>query len=593
MEDVLSATSAISVDRPTQPPNVGSAIIFANRGSTTIFADKGLTVSDLLMPTNRDDRAPPPLRANSRIGNSPVNIDVFREYLHGYDLEKSLYLTSGFTQGFSIEFQGEERLSIDDNNPRLPADLVPVMERKVREEIQAGRIKGPFSSPPLQDFRVSPIKVVPKKTPGSFRFIHNLSFPYDEGMSVNSSIPRDRVSVRYCTLDDAIAHINQVGKGAWLAKTDIKSAFRIIPITPAEHHLLGFTWLGKFYYDTTIPMGCSMSCSIFEAFSTAIQWVAQNKLRIPRIVHVLDDFLIIADSEREAKDQLNRFITFCNNCGIPIASEKTEGPATTLMFLGIVLDVRQALAILPRDKVLRCSQMLKNALSKKKITLHALQSLLGSLNFACRAIVPGRAFLRRLYPLCSKALKPYHHITISSGAKADISIWSAFLTQHNGRSFFIFDGDDALKLYTDAAGAIGFGAVLGRAWTYGVWPSNVDRTDITILELYPIVLSVNLWGDKIRNRNIEFHTDNMALVSIINSTSSSKENIMALVRILVSTMLRFNFTFRAVHIPGVHNDLADALSRLQIGRFRALHPGACRIPAHIPPHLKPETLLQA
>ena len=263
VEGVLLSTSAISVDRPTQGPT--------NRGSTTIFADKGLTVSDLQMPTNRNDRGPPLLKANSRIGNSPVNIDVFRKYLHGYDLEKSIYLTNGFTQGFSIEFQGEKRLSIDDNNPRLPADLVPVMEQKVREEIRAGRIKGPFSSPPLQDFRVSSIKVVPKKTPGSFRFIHNLIFPYDEGMSVNSSIPRDRVSVRYCTLDDAIAHINQVGKGAWLAKTDIKSAFRIIPITPAEHHLLGFTWLGKFYYDTTLPMGCSMSCSIFEAFSTAIQ----------------------------------------------------------------------------------------------------------------------------------------------------------------------------------------------------------------------------------------------------------------------------------------------------------------------------------
>ena len=124
-----------------------------------------------------------------------------------------------------------------------------------------------------------------------------------------------------------------------------------------------------------------------------------------------------------------------------------------------------------------------------------------------------------------------------------------------------------------------------------MWPSSLDPADITLLELYPIVLSLNLWGEKIRNRNIEFHTDNMALVSIINSTSSSKETIMILVRILVSTMLRFNFTFRAVHIPGVHNDLADALSRLQVGR--TLHPGACPIPAHIPPHLKPETLLQA
>ena len=335
-----------------------------------------------------------------------------------------------------------------------------------------------------------------------------------------------------------------------------------------------------------------MSCAIFEAFSTAIQWIAQNKLNIPRIAHVLDDFLIISDSEQEGKDQLRRFIAFCEACGIPIASDKTEGPATTLTLLGIDLDVKQALAILPKDKVQKCSQLLQNVLSKKKITLHALQSLLGSLNFACRAIVPGRAFLRRLYSLCSKARKPFHHVTITSGARLDLNVWSTFLSQYNGRSFFIVGGDNSLKLYTDAAGGIGFGAVLGRAWTYGVWPSNIKGMEITLPELYPIVLAVNLWGEHIRNRMIEFHTDNMALVSIINSTSSSKENIMALVRTLVATMLKFNFSFHAFHIPGAQNDVADSLSRFQIGRFHTLHPEAYSMPTHIPSHLKPEVLLR-
>ena len=169
-----------------------------------------------------------------------------------------------------------------------------------------------------------------------------------------------------------------------------------------------------------------------------------KQLQIPRIVHVLDDFLIIVESEREAKDQLARFITLCGTCGIPIASDKTEGPATMLTFLGIDLDVRRALAILPRDKVLRCSQMLQNAISKKIITLHALQSLLGFLNFTCRTTVPGQAFLRWLYSLCSKALKPYRHISIPSGAKADLSVWASFLTQYNGRSFFA-DGRSFLR----------------------------------------------------------------------------------------------------------------------------------------------------
>ena len=62
---------------------------------------------------------------------------------------------------------------------------------------------------------------------------------------------------------------------------------------------------------------------------------------------------------------------------------------------------------------------------------------------------------------------------------------------------------------------------------------------------------------------------------------------MCLVRGLVLAMLRFNFVFYAIHVPGVQNVLADALSREQIGRFRSLHPRAERDPVFIPDQLKP------
>ena len=85
---------------------------------------------------------------------------------------------------------------------------------------------------------------------------------------MNTSIPRDKVLVQYSTVGDAIAHIKEVGVDAYLAKTDIKSAFWIVPFHPDDHHLLGIRWNGMFNYDTTLPMGHSMSCAIFESFST-------------------------------------------------------------------------------------------------------------------------------------------------------------------------------------------------------------------------------------------------------------------------------------------------------------------------------------
>ena len=107
------------------------------------------------------------------------------------------------------------------------------------------------------------------------------------------------------------------------------------------------------------------------------------------MVHVLDDFLIIASSPHEARSQLQRFLSFCEECGIPIALEKTEGPNQTLAFLGITLDVSQSLSLLPEDKLLKCRSLLQEALSRKTMTLRELQSLLRHLNFACRVVVPG------------------------------------------------------------------------------------------------------------------------------------------------------------------------------------------------------------
>ena len=61
-----------------------------------------------------------------------------------------------------------------------------------------------------------------------------------------------------------------------------------------------------------------------------------------------------------------------------------------------------------------------------------------------------------------------------------------------------------LNLFTYASGSIGFGAIFGREWCYGRWPTHWLHRNITILEFYPIVLSLCLWGEKMQNHSILF-----------------------------------------------------------------------------------------
>ena len=84
---------------------------------------------------------------------------------------------------------------------------------------------------------------------------------------------------------------------------------------------------------------------------------------------------------------------------------------------------------------------------------------------------------------------------------------------------------------------------------------------ITIKELFPIVLAVDIWSPLLANHKILFLTDNAALADIINKTSSKEKNIMKLVRRLVLSSLKHNIHVRARHIPGKTNLICDLLSR--------------------------------
>ena len=206
-------------------------------------------------------------------------------------------------------------------------------------------------------------------------------------------------------------------------------------------------------------------------------------------------------------------------------------------------------------------------------------------------VVPGRAFLRRLIDLTKGITSAHYFVRLTRSVKADLQLWQSFLCGFNGRSFFLSDvwhDSLTLNLYTDAAASLGYGAVFGNEWCFGAWPKNWTKFNITLLEFYPIVLSVLLWGDRMRNQRITFFTDNAALVDIINKATSRDPTVMIFVRRLVLVCLQFNILFRARHVPGVKNVLADSLSWLQVMKFKQLAPvGTHSSPAVIPNHLLP------
>ena len=72
----------------------------------------------------------------------------------------------------------------------------------------------------------------------------HLSAPRE--ISINDGIDKEDYTLRYSTIDNAVQMVRRLGSNSELAKIDIKSAFRTIPVRCKDRELLGIYWKNKF-----------------------------------------------------------------------------------------------------------------------------------------------------------------------------------------------------------------------------------------------------------------------------------------------------------------------------------------------------------
>ena len=177
------------------------------------------------------------------------------------------FLLDGIHQGF--------QLLPKDANIR-PAEMDnyfsttnPAARDKVEEtllsEIEAGNYVSVAGKPTI----VSALGAVPKPDLDDLRLIHDCSMPFGKG--VNSYIDIDKQ--KFQTIDDTVKLIKQ---GYFLAKVDLRHAYRSVPIHPSNYMALGLKWRfkGESYFsylvDTPLPFGGRSAPGIFHHLTQAV-----------------------------------------------------------------------------------------------------------------------------------------------------------------------------------------------------------------------------------------------------------------------------------------------------------------------------------
>lgn len=533
--------------------------------------------------------------ANKRARNylsTPVVVPLLQSELESHpNREFCDYLIHGLTHGFHPGVASLPTESFSCKNLQSALGDPDTVTSLLRKEVESGFMIGPLNKSPFPVYRVNPIGIATRKYSGKKRLIIDLSAPHENLVpSINSLIPLDDFSLNYHSVDDAVRLIKEAGPHSWLAKADITSAFKVMPLNPAFWHLFGVKWRGKLYFAVRLTFGCRSSPKIFDTLSESLCWILQNNYNLKLLVHLLDDFLVVTPTSQPPAAGITTLSDVFVKLGIPLSPEKTEGPSTRLEFLGITLDTDEFSMALPKEKRDRISVLLDSFLDAPSCTKQALLSLLGHLNFAMRVIPQGRPFISHLLSAASAVPSLSGIVHIDAHGLADLRLWKLFLDEWNGLCMFYDDcvlSPDDLQLFTDAAPSVGFGGYYNGRWFASTWPQAflercADAPSSAVYELYPIVLAAIVWGKEWRSKSVLIHSDNEAVVNAINTTRTKSLTVSPYLRRLVWTAASYQFIIRAAHIPGHHNQIADSLSRFHFQKFRSLAPDADELPTPLP-----------
>ncbi|XP_055350097.1 uncharacterized protein LOC129596778 [Paramacrobiotus metropolitanus] len=225
---------------------------------------------------------------------TPLKADAFAHFLKMHpDRPYVSLVLQVLRSGADIGYRGPVR-TLSTPNAASARMYSQHLQNQIDTEVSLLHSVGPFITPPFSTFVINSLGVRPKPD-GKYRILMDMSRP--TGESVNDYINKDDYSLTFCSVDDAVRLLLQLGKGALMAKFDIQHAFRLVPVRPADWHLLGYQCNGLFYFDIVLPFGSRSSPYLFCLISDAVHWIFVHETGHIYMLHYVDDFFLATTSD--------------------------------------------------------------------------------------------------------------------------------------------------------------------------------------------------------------------------------------------------------------------------------------------------------
>ena len=523
---------------------------------------------------NLDDFTRRTLAVGAKISPLTLRLHVWCEvYRHDSDV---VFIISGISEGFDWIKRRPTRAF--NNSNHVAPEYFARVDVRLKEMMEQGElVRVPRSSV----YCVSGVLAVSKDNGSDIRVCHNLASP--EGDSVNDNQDVDPIS--FVGVNYALALTRP---GGWMAKVDLKSAYRHVACHPSWWELHGLQWpseSGRFYIDVRLPFGSKGAVACFQRLSEALaRYVAR---RIP-LAPYLDDFYLSSLLRAACSAGYFFLIGTLESLGWTVNKKKCVGPSQSIIFLGVGVTtmyggVPSMAVYLDEERLVRIrSQCLRVAQAPGgRVPRSMLESLLGHLTFAAMVLRDARCFTRVGYAVLRQTARAgLHSAPVPTNLKVELQQWCK---TNNG--VYYSRSVDMKPAYTahgswDASTRHGMGGyLLGDTFSF-TWVEFIKEfsgkqwrpcfpkfdstgkpvSSIAFLELFAGYFWLRRFGKRVAGHTVTVHCDNTAACGMLRKLWGTVE-FTPLIKQIRLMCIRWRIELDVVWIKSKDNAISDRLSR--------------------------------
>lgn len=486
------------------------------------------------------------------------------------------------------------------------------------EWLEQGYAIGPLSKDdiPFDWIKVNGLMTKAKPN-GKVRVILNLS--KGTPSCVNEGIDKTEFPTVMGSVKRFLNILHSCGRGAEFAKMDWSAAYKQIRVRQEDVQLQFFHWLGKLFAELSLVFGGVSSAGIYDRLAKIVLYIAIQLSGLPP--HLVCQYLDDVVGASPAKSGLTKrfdltYQQVCKALGVELASredpDKSFGPTTEGIVLGVVFDSVEWVWYLREDKLGRILSMLREALEADQVEQEFMKSLYGKLEHIRELIPCSKFHIGQIVKASAITENLRAMINIWDWCKDDISWWHTFLPVCCRRTS-LPDPEYTLPItamwgYTDAAGGSleylgnGVGAFLPpHTWSYlpfgfRINGPGVDETGkklsrkMSAWELLGPLLMLCSMPDRLFGKQLIVWVDNSGSVRIYQKGYSTKCNLCCTMITAihdVASALGCEVDIRKIRRCSDEGSVAaDHLSKAKFGKFFQTVPDAFYRPEPIPQSLR-------